>query len=465
MSVMIFTRDLRLRDNLALLKALKHSKKPVICIFVFRKKQIGKENEYRSDNSIEFMMESLDSLRKDLISKGGNLYFIYETKGNETLVKTLKSLGEDVHVFASRGITPFGGKRDSQLREDIENAGFEITFVENHLLNEKTRNIVTGSGGIYTTFQPFYRRVLENGVPFVKRLPKSSLFYSGKIPGTVTLDEVRMFLPKMRVSPCRRVVGGEKEGLRILKNAAKTLKSYKDTRDSFKESTSLLSAYHHYGCVSVRDSYHSLREIPAITRQIIFREYANHQLIRWESTGWCSPKSIGKTIKWKTDKKLESAWKHGRTGVPLVDAAMRQLRQEGYIHNRGRMVVANYLVKNMGLDWRIGEKHFAKWLTDYDWAANFMNWLQISSLLPTDMYSRGMNPYIQAKKHDPELVYIHKYVPELRSADPKQIFSQERSEPIGDYPAPLLDYKTSKKEFLDWAKIHLSGFHPRKECV
>ena len=462
---MIFTRDLRLRDNLTLIKALKHSKEPVICLFVFRKKQIGKENEYRSDNSIEFMLESLECLREELISKGGDLYFVYETNKNEKLVKTLQSIGDDIHIFTSRGITPFSNKRDKELQDDLEKVGYDITFVENHLLNEKTRDITTGSGGIYTTFQPFYRRVLENGVPFAKRLPRVSRFYSGDISGTISLREIRMCLPKMRVSPCRRVIGGEKEGLKILKNASKNLKSYKDTRDSFKEPTSLLSAYHHYGCVSVRDSYHALHKIPAITRQIIFREYANHQLISWENTGWCSVKTIGKTIKWKNDKKLESAWKHGRTGVPLVDAAMRQLRQEGYIHNRGRMVVANYLVKNMGLDWRIGEKHFARWLTDYDWAANFMNWLQISSLLPTDMYSRGMNPYIQAKKHDSDLYYIHKYVPELRSADPKQIFSQERSEPIGEYPAPLLDYKESKNEFLKWAKKNLSGFHPREECV
>jgi deoxyribodipyrimidine photo-lyase len=252
--------------------------------------------------------------------------------------------------------------------------------------------------------------------------------------------------------------------MRVL-NDAKKLKEYKDTRDKMVIDTTHLSAYNHYGCVSIRDVYHTLKDIPAITRQLVFREYAYHQLMGWNDSGWRDPKTIGESIPWKRDKSLEHAWKHGKTGVPIVDAGMRQLFLEGYIHNRARMAVANFLVKNLNIHWRVGEKHFARFLTDYDWSANFMNWIQIASILPTDTYSRGMNPFIQAKKHDKDLEYIRKYVPELRDADPKDIFDQERTKAIGDYPAPIVNYRKSKMEYLKWAKKHIRGFHPLRESM
>lgn len=193
-------------------------------------------------------------------------------------------------------------------------------------------------------------------------------------------------------------------------------------------------------------------------------------MVAWPST-WDSIQRVGSRaagIPWKRNRSLEKAWMEGRTGVPAVDAAMRQLRREGYIHNRGRMVVANYLIKNLMIDWRVGEKHFARWLTDYDRAVNFMNWVQIAAVLPTEQPTRTMNPYIQARKNDPELTYIRKYVPELKDADDADIFSQERDYPIKNedgkniYPSPIVSYDVSRKEYAPWAKKYIVPYRPTK---
>jgi deoxyribodipyrimidine photo-lyase len=470
--IFIFTRDLRLKDNLALNEAIHWSDKPVICLFVFRKIQVGKVNDYRSDNSIEFMIESLRDLKDRIQKHKGRLFFIYEDDNkvsNRRLTEFVNKVYGDVRVFMSRGITPFAETRENMMDADLQKVGCELCLIDNHLLNTKTREIRTGSGGIYTIFKPFFDKVKKNGIPNPKALYRKSSYsrFAGSVSGvkdiTVSLSQMEMVLPRSRVSPSRIVSGGESEGLKILRDALKKLKEYKDTRDTMSLDTSHLSAYNHYGCLSIRDVYHTLRDIPAITRQLIFREYAFHQMIGWGDTGWRIPQKIGESIPWIHNRKLENAWAHGKTGVPLVDAGMRQLFLEGYIHNRARMVVANFLVKNLNIHWRFGEKHFARWLTDYDWSVNFMNWIQIASILPTDQYTRGMNPYIQAKKHDPDLTYIRKYVPELRDADPKEVFDQDRIKPIGDYPVPIVNYKKSKMEYLKWAKKHISKFHPAKE--
>ena len=484
MKVFIFTRDLRLEDNLALNEAIQSdtsaSAEPLYLVFQFRKQQIGTKNDYRSDNAIEFMIESLKDLESDIKGYGGKLFLLYETSGNLQLIKFLQRLSSSSkdeqrgNVFMSRGFTPFEFRRETSIQSDIKKIGWDLTLVENHTLTSETRDMRSGSGNMYPTFKPFYDRVLEAGVPhpvklanptpkFAKRLQSGSAA-AGLKPRLVSLTQIQLTLPRERISPGRLVSGGRKEGLKRIEAAKKEQKDYKEKRDEFSHQTSLLSAYHHFGCISARESYHALIKIPSLTRQIIWRDFAHHRIAAWGGTGWKSPTTIGDSISWKSDIKLLNAWKEGQTGVPIVDAAMRQLKQEGYIHNRGRMAVANYLVKNLRLDWRLGEQHFARWLTDYDWSVNFMNWIGIAGILPTDQPLRTMNPFIQAKKFDKDLVYIQKYIPELKGADPKEVLSQERKEPIGDYPAPIVDYTESRKEYQSWARKTLIKFHPSEEA-
>lgn len=469
-AVFVFTRDLRLYDNLALNEAIRWASSPVICLFIFRSQQIGHHNPYRSDNAIAFMMEALEDLSQRLRERGGRLCFLYEdttSTPNQSLCHTLRSIRSEgvgeYRVYSSSSFSPFGEKRDTRLETDLQEIGWEYHTVENHTLSNATRTIRSGSGMIYTVFKPFYTKLMAESIPKPVSLPRNTQFSKELVKGHIPLSQIHIILPNQRISPFRLVRGGETEGLRLLRNAARTQQDYASQRDRFSHTTSLLSAYHHFGCISIRHSYHSLRSIPTLVRQLVWRDYAYHQMAGWGETGWKAPTLIGESIPWKRDARLEYAWKSGQTGVPIVDAAMRQLRQEGYIHNRGRMVVANFLVKNLNIHWRVGEQHFAKWLTDYDWSVNFMNWIQIASILPTDQPYRGMNPFIQATKFDSDLEYIRKYIPELRDASPDAIFSQERTIPIGEYPAPIVGYTQSKDQYLEWAKKHIVPFKPSKE--
>jgi len=150
------------------------------------------------------------------------------------------------------------------------------------------------------------------------------------------------------------------------------------------------------------------------------------------------------------------------TGVPLVDAGMRQLKEMGWMHNRARMAVAYYLTKNLMVDWKEGEKHFAQWLTDYDPSVNLMNWMTIAAILPTDDPYRRMNPWIQTKKFDKDLIYIQRWVKELKHInddEKREVKNEKRTISIGEYPKPIVDYTETRHEYKRWAKRNIKGYN------
>ena len=468
--VFLFTRDLRLYDNTGLINAVKKSDKDVKCIFVFNGKQIGKNNKYRSDNSIHFMIESLLDLDKSVKDKKGNISFLYDNNGDfKELCSALhecNSVSGTLHM--SNDYTPFSEKRINILRKQLKKIGWELQTYNDHVLTPCSLTIRSGSGKMYTTFKPFYDKVMKSVISSPKNIPRNTRLSSYILSNEVSIEDILKKLPNERISPGRIVKGGRVKGLRQLRLSRRriTPKAYFIRRHNLDYETTHLSAYHHFGCISVRESWKTFEGNTALRRQLIWRDFAYHRMVAWPDSEWDSVTDIGKDIKWRHDKELENAWKTGNTGVPTVDAAMRQLKTEGYIHNRGRMVVANYLVKNLRLDWRIGEQYFSQWLTDYDWSVNFMNWVGIAGLLPTDQPLRTMNPFIQAKKNDPDLIYIRKYVPELRDANDRDIFKQDRDYEIitkdgkQKYPKPIIDYEHSRLDYREWAKKHLLEFEP-----
>ena len=486
----IFTRDLRVHDNEGLRKALSLAKKDngvLKCIFIFRSEQIGKDNSYRSDNSIDFMVESLKDLQFQLKEYNGTMSFFYEPtkhsnecflKAVSHVIKTNKGVLPRIHM--SKDYTPYSYKREDLLQKDLLKIGCTLTTYDTHLLTHDSITIRTDStASMYQTFLPFYRKILTKGIDSPKSIgisrevaSKLKIISRRRLLGQKTISAIEKLLIKERVSPMRIVKGGRIEGLRLLRLASSRMtKKYSEQRNRLDYETSKLSAYHHYGCISTRETWRAFSHIPTLRRQLVWRDYAYHMMVAWPET-WKSVELIGTVedgIPWSRNKKYIQLWKEGKTGVPSVDAAMKQLLQEGYINNRGRMVVANYLVKNLGVDWKIGEKYFAQWLTDYDRSVNFMNWIQIAAVLPKDQATRTMNPYIQAKKNDPKLLYIRKYIPILENADDKDIFSQDRNYPIKNkdgkniYPPPIVDYKESRKQIIPWAKKYIVPYKPTKE--
>jgi deoxyribodipyrimidine photo-lyase len=497
MNIFLFTRDLRIPDNTGLLECLRDSTRPLLCVFCFDPAQVGGDdrNPYRSDNAIDFMIESLEDLESEFketfpgSGSGSRLRFLSGNKA-ECIESVIKYANKDSGsgggvVHMSAGFTPFEVKTESSLREVCKKyPGWSLQTHEDFLLWDGARDTTPSSGKMFTRYTPFMRTAFQHSKEWRKPadIPRgiasriTFAFPRVKLPGESSLKDIREKLTQgggRRVSPARIVRGGRRSALERIAYLKREhrLDRYTQTRNDLAGETSLLSAYHKFGCVSPRETHHFFggKKYKGFTQELLWRDYAYHRIANWNQED--SITEIGKHIQWSnpvpgSGSALFKAWKEGTTGVPIVDAGMRQLLQEGYIHNRARMVVAQYLIKVLQVDWRLGEKHFAQWLTDYDWSVNFMNWILISAIMPTEQVSRYMNPYIQMRKFDPDLVYVQKYIPELASFRGthqelrKLLLDDSRTTDIKlsgkpPYPKPIVPFQSAIKSYRKWAGGYL----------
>jgi deoxyribodipyrimidine photo-lyase len=254
------------------------------------------------------------------------------------------------------------------------------------------------------------------------------------------------------------VRGGRAQGLLKISNLRK-FKNYAKTRDFPRYDTTLLSAYIKFGCVSMREVYYGMVKHTGkkseLTRQLIWHDfYANlmNYLPSKRTIGGGNFKN--KKINWRKNIKHQRAWESGQTGFPIVDAAMRQINTVGWMHNRSRLIVSNFLSLILHIDWHVGEKYFARNLVDYDVSSNNGNW-QWSTGVGTDKtgYLRIYNPFNQSKDVDKDCVYIKKWIPELRKVPNEDIHNwwKRYEDHYVDYPAPIVDLskemKISKKMY------------------
>ena len=282
-----------------------------------------------------------------------------------------------------------------------------------------------------------------------------------KLKNKITLDDaIDKFIEKKNEKLA--VHGGRDLGLKQLKQVLPKFSKYGDTRDDLSIETSFLSAYIKYGCISIREVFHSFRKKYSkhheFIRQLIWRDFYMHILYHY-------PNSLGKLnnnmnkIKWAKNEELLNAWKNGKTGFPLLDAGMKQMNETGFMHNRARMLVASMLSKIFYLNWREGEKYFAQKLVDYDVSSNSGNW---QAVVGGGIYSmpwfRIMSPWAQSENHDSDALYIKKWLPELQDVSPKHIHKwykyYKRYKDI-DYPKPIVDYDKKRDEYIKNMKKYL----------
>ena len=258
------------------------------------------------------------------------------------------------------------------------------------------------------------------------------------------------------------VNGGIKLAKLRLLTAVKNQKNYDNTRDFFECKTTHLSAYIKFGCISIRDVYHAFKNKfgleHGLIRELIWREFFAHVLYGYPEVVGKSYQPKYRNLKWSNSEKNIDSWKKGLTGFPMVDACMRELNTTGYMHNRGRMTTASFLIKTLLIDWRIGEQYFAQQLTDYDIASNNGNWQGISGT-GVDMkpYFRDMNPWIQSSKFDKDAKYIKKWVPELENVNASDIHMWDEKHKLEKYkdvkyPKPIVDYYSQKEKMLEMYK-------------
>ena len=237
-----------------------------------------------------------------------------------------------------------------------------------------------------------------------------------------------------------------------------------DHNDLGADATSRLSPYLHFGCISVREVEASLSDnegARAFHRQLAWRDFYHYILMHFPANISQEFQEKYRGLDWTNEPSFLHAWKNGQTGYPAVDAAMRQLKKEGWMHNRARLIVGSFLTKDLGLDWRLGEAHFMRWLCDGDNANNNGNWQWIASVGvdPAPVFRRLYNPVVQAKTYDPDGVYIRRYVPELANvpakylAEPWKMPEREQEKSgcdIGrDYPEPIVDHRLARQAALE----------------
>lgn len=430
----IFRRDLRTYDNRGFIDACRQCSQ-VSCCFIFTPEQVGAKNPYRSNNAIQFMIESLHSLTKQL---NGKISFFYGS--NENIIKNVIGESKIDAVFFNRDYSPYAVERDSIIDALCKRVGVPCIMSSDYYLYEPG-TIATLGGGTYKKFTPFYENVLN--LPISKPISGVISNYVELHTGSITLAEA--WKKMVRPNDSIMVRGGRENGLRLLKEGIRTQKGYTVSRDFLAQSTSGLSAYLKFGCVSVREFYWTFHKNPDLIRQLIWREYYAHVLYGFPEVLRGSYQPKYQKIHWRKSTTDFEKWKTGTTGFPLVDAGMRQLNAIGYMHNRCRMVTATFLIKVLLLDWRLGEQYFAQKLTDYDPASNNGNWQGIAGT-GTDMkpYYRTLSPWIQSQKFDRECKYIKKWIPELVDVPSKDIhnwFKMWNNYGSLRYPKPMVDFQ------------------------
>jgi deoxyribodipyrimidine photo-lyase len=439
----IFRRDLRIVDNNGL-NLLNEKCKNIFTIFIFTPEQVGSGNKYKSDNSVQFMIESLQDLASQINKSGGHLYTFYG-HNDKIVADCIKAFDINVVCF-NLDISPYAKERDEKIIKLCEHMKTYVMYDYDYYLHQPG-TIVNGSGEPYQKFTPYYNTALKKKIESPAG-PRKIHFKRSEshIPGKISLEQA--FNKFTKENPDILVHGGRPEAIKTLKTAVRTQTHYPKTHNELDKQTTQLSAYIKFGCISIREAYKALHEKRDIIRQLIWRDFYANILYSFPHVLGHAMKQKYNKVHWHHNTNWFKAWCDGETGFPVVDAGMRQLNETGYMHNRARLIVASFLTKTLLIDWREGEKYFASKLTDYDPASNNGNWQWVASTgADSQPYFRIFNPWEQAKNFDPDCEYIKKWVPELADVPEKDILNWETEwNKFKDikYCKPIVDYKKQK---------------------
>ena len=381
-SIYLFQRALRLNDNLGLIECLKNSDNvyPVFC--VDPRQADPKNNPYFSPFSLGFMYQSLLDLDKQLKEHGSKLYILYG-EPHLVLQKLVKKHNIE-KIYMNKDYTPFANKRSQELSKICE-----LVEIEDYLLFSPG-SIVTGSGKAYRVYTPFYKATEKKRVN--KPVNISSTLVKKLAKNAFPENKAWNVLEKNSKYSLYYDPGGRTEALKRLKLLDKTQKNYSKCRDYLTYKTTNLSAYIKFGCVSIREVWKAFGNIPGksgndLKRQLIWREFYYHmyiyfpELLEWNK----NPPEV------KLDEKAPD----------IVKACYNQLNSTGFLHNRGRMILANYLLHNKKKYWKACDKMYARRLVDYDPLVNIGNWLWIKK----QPKFKWLKPEVQFRKWDKECPY------------------------------------------------------------
>lgn len=443
LALYLFRRDLRMCDNTALNAALTESAIVIPC-FIFDPRQISEENNYRSTNSIQFMIESLQDLAHDIQKNNGVLY-TFSGHAEDIVEQLLTHLSIEA-LYVNHDYTPFSIARDTALKSVCEKKNRSFFSYADALLHEP-QDVKNKAGSPYHVFTPFFKAASALPIKSPQKLVQGN-FYTKKIPlPTINLTQELTKHAQIlsQKNPYLAIHGGRKNSQIILDNISE-FADYRETRDFPKLNTTHLSAYLKFGTHSVREVYATIQKNLGIShpllRQLFWRDFFTHIAYHYPRVLGHAFNEKFENIPWQNNETLFDLWKNGKTGFPIVDAGMRELVTTGFMHNRVRMIVGSFLVKDLHIDWKKGEQFFAQHLVDYDPAVNNGNWQWVASTgCDAQPYFRIFNPWLQQKKFDPDCAYIKHWIPELKNITTATIhtwYKQKNS--INGYPLPCIDH-------------------------
>jgi len=469
-ALMWFRRDLRSEDNAALYAALKGSRR-VYCVFVYDT-EILDALPTRADRRVEFICQSVTALGLALDAAGGQLITLHGPARTE--IPRLAAELDVQAVYANHDYEPQAVARDQAVAKALQAQGLAFLTRKDQVIFEKDE-VMTLGGTPFSVFTPYKNAWLKKLEPFfVKAYPVERYAkHFAKAPGykpPLTLNEIGFAPTDLQALG---ISGGSAAAEKLLADFRPRMARYRDSRDfPSKKGPSYLSVHLRFGTISIRALARASwpgaggqdGEGPATwLSELVWRDFYFMILHHHPHVVSRAFKPAYDAIQWPNDEALFAAWCGGRTGYPIVDAAMRQLNQTGYMHNRLRMIAASFLVKDLHVDWRWGEKYFADRLNDFDLAANNGGWQWAASTgCDAQPYFRIFNPVSQSERFDADGAFIRRYVPELAGCDKRAIHApwqmtlleqQGAGVIIGkDYPAPVVDHAAARLKALDMFK-------------
>ncbi|MBO9677330.1 MAG: deoxyribodipyrimidine photo-lyase [Acidovorax sp.] len=478
-----FRRDLRASDHAALYHALRECAQ-VHCVFVFDTEILA--NLPRADMRVEFIRESLVQLDEALRALAGCAevgLIVRHGLASDEVPRLAEALSAQA-VYANHDDEPQALARDARVRTALAGAGRRLHTFKDHVVFERSE-VLTQSGAPYSVFTPYKAAWLRKLEPFhltaypterhAHRLARRPPGERRPVPALDALGFLPTRLSSLRMPP------GLHGAQRLLDEFLTRIDQYHTARDyPAVKGPSYLSAHLRFGTLSPRLAAGLAQQLSLAGQpgaatwlsELVWRDFYVQILAHHPHVATRSFKPAYDAISWESGPRAEAlfqAWCEGRTGYPLVDAAMTQLNQTGYMHNRLRMVTASFLVKDLGIDWRWGERYFAEKLTDYDLAANNGGWQWASSSgCDAQPYFRIFNPVTQSEKFDPEGRFIRRYLPALAALPGPAVHAPWRARPLDlaaagislgrDYPPPLVDHDAARQRTLErYAVVRAPG--------
>ena len=473
--LMWFRRDLRAQDNAALYQALKRCAS-VHCVFVFDRAIL--DALPRADRRVEFIRESLVALDAELHALAGQYgagLIVRHAVAQDDIPRLAQELKVQA-VFCNHDDEPAAQARDARVRGALAELGIRLETFKDHVIFERDE-VLTQSGTVYGVFTPYKNAWLKKVAAdsyYLKSYPVGK-YVRALAPRPQALRLPVPSLEDIGFEPTNlsslHVPTGSPGGRALFEDFFTRMDRYQATRDfPAIKGPSYLSVHLRFGTVSIRQlartayqrSLENDEGAAIWLSELVWRDFYHQILYHHPHVAGRSYKPEYDAIAWEHGKhaqQLFEAWCQGRTGYPLVDAAMAQLNQTGYMHNRLRMVVASFLVKDLGIDWRWGERYFALHLNDFDLAANNGGWQWASSSgCDAQPYFRIFNPTSQSEKFDAQGRFIRRYLPQLAGLPDNALHAPWLAKPLDlaaakveigrDYPAPIVDHAQARERTL-----------------